>query len=154
MENQVSNHRQDSNQTWQGKLMHYIRGKLQIPATALSNIGWQSHAQAIRTIPIPSRTFLIKFLYRWLTAGKRVHLFDSAIYPSYCLSCVFPIEDFDHTFRCPSPQRRRWQINLRNDLFKFFQRSNADPVLVNIVIDGPFHWFRQTPQTPQSISPT
>jgi hypothetical protein len=67
MENQVSNHRQDSNQTWQGKLMHYIQGKLQIPATALSNIGWQSHAQAIRTIPIPSRTFLIKFLYRWLT---------------------------------------------------------------------------------------
>jgi hypothetical protein len=46
------------------------------------------------------------------------------------------------------------KLNLRNDLFKLVQRSNTDPVLANIVIDGLFHWFRQTPQTPQSISPT
>jgi hypothetical protein len=57
-------------------------------------------------------------------------------------------------FRCPSPQRRRWQINLRYDLFKLFQRSNTDPVLANIVIDGISLWFRQTPQTPKSTSPT
>jgi hypothetical protein len=55
---------------------------------------------------------------------------------------------------CPSHQRRLWQINLRNDLFKLFQRSNTNPVLANIMIDGLFHWFRQTPQIPQCISPT
>jgi hypothetical protein len=46
------------------------------------------------------------------------------------------------------------KLNLRNDLFKLVQRSNTDPVLANIVIDELFHWFRQTPQTPQSIPPT
>jgi hypothetical protein len=109
---------QNSNQTWQGKLMNYIQEKLQISAEALSNIDWESNSQAIRSVPIPNRTFLIKFLHRWLPVGKRVHQYIPSIYPSHCLSGVFPIEDFDHTFRCPSPQRRRWQINLHNDLFK------------------------------------
>jgi hypothetical protein len=76
------------------------------------------------------------------------------LYHRPCHSCIFPIEEFDHTFRCPSPQRRRWQTNIRNDLFKLYQCSNTDPVLANIVIEELFHCFRQTPQTPQFISPT
>jgi hypothetical protein len=63
MENQVipSNHRRRirtrcSNE----KLMNCIKEKLQIPAEALSKTDWESHAQAIRTVPIPNRTFLIK----------------------------------------------------------------------------------------------
>jgi hypothetical protein len=134
--------------------MTYIQEKLQIPAKELSNIDWKSHSHAIRSVPIPNRTFLIKFLHRWLPVGKRVHQYNPSIYPSHCPSCLLPIEDFDHTFRCPSPLRRRWQINLRHDLFKLFQRPNTDPVLPNIVIDGLFQWFRQTPQTQQSFSPT
>jgi hypothetical protein len=157
MENQVipSNHRRRiGTRRRKEKLMTYIQEKLQIPAKELSNIDWESHSHAIRSVPIPNRTFLIKFLHRWLPVGKRVHQYKPSIYPSHCPSCLFPTEDFNHTFRCPSPQRRRWQINLHHDLFKLFQSSNTDPVLANIMIDGLFHWFRQTPQTPQSISPT
>jgi hypothetical protein len=153
MENQVipSKHRRRI-RTRRGKekLMTYIQDKLQIPAKELSNIDWESHSHAIRSVPIPNRTFFINFLHRWFPVGKRVQ-YTPSIYPSHCPSCLCPTEDFDHTFRCPSPRRRRWQINLRHDLFKLFQRFNTDPVLANIVIDELFHWFRETPQTPQSI---
>jgi hypothetical protein len=131
--------------------MTYRQEKLQITTIELLHIDWESHSHAIRSVPIPNHTFLIKFLHRWLPVGKRGHQYNPSIYPSHCPSCLSPIVDFDHTFRCPSVQRRRWQINLRHELFKLFQRSNSDPVLVNIVIDGLFHWLRQTPQ---SISPT
>jgi hypothetical protein len=123
------------------KLMTYIQEKLQISAEALSNIDWESHSQAIRSVPIPNRNFLIKYLHRWLPVGERVHQYNPSIYPSHCPCCLFPIEDLDHTFRCPSPQRHRWQINLRNDLFKLFQRSNTDPVSANILIEGLFTDF-------------
>jgi hypothetical protein len=76
MENQVipSNHRRRI-RTRRGKkkMMTYIQKKLQIPAIELSYIDWESHSQAIRSVPIPNRTFLIKFLHRWLPVGKRVH---------------------------------------------------------------------------------
>jgi hypothetical protein len=60
MENQVipSNHRRRPRiRRGEEKLMHYIQEKLQISADVLSNIGWESHSQAIRSIPIPNRTF-------------------------------------------------------------------------------------------------
>jgi hypothetical protein len=142
MKNQFlpSNHRRRI-RTRCGKenLKTYIQEKLQTSEEAISKIDWESHSQAIRAVPIPNRTFLIKFLLRWLPVGKLVHQYNPSIYPGHCPSCLFPIEDFDHTFRCPSLQRRRWQINLRNDLFRLIQRSNTDPVLANIVIDGLFH---------------
>jgi hypothetical protein len=76
IENEVipSNHRRRI-RTRRGKerLMTYIQEKLQIPAKDLSNIDWESHSYAIRSIPIPNRTFLIKFLQKWLPVGKRVH---------------------------------------------------------------------------------
>jgi hypothetical protein len=53
--------------------------------------------------------------------------------------------------RCLSPQRRRWKINLHDDLIL---RSNTDQILANIGIDGLFHWFHQIPQTPHFITPT
>jgi hypothetical protein len=109
MENQVisSNHRR-RNRTRRGKekLMTYIQEKLQIRAEELSNIDWESHSKAIRSVKIPNRSFVIKFLHRWLPVGKRVHQYSPSIYPDHCPSCIFPIEDFDCTFRCPRPQRR------------------------------------------------
>jgi hypothetical protein len=39
------------------KLMTYTQGKLQIPENELSNIDWESHSHAIRSVPIPNRTF-------------------------------------------------------------------------------------------------
>jgi hypothetical protein len=44
--------------------MTYIQEKRQIPAKELSNIDWESHSHAIRSVPIPNRTYLIKFLHR------------------------------------------------------------------------------------------
>jgi hypothetical protein len=126
----------ESKQTVQRNLMNYIQVRLQISVEALSNIDWESHSQAIRPVSIPNRIFLIKF-----------------IYPSHCPSCLLVIEEFDHIFLCPSPQRRRWQMNLRNDLFKLSQHSNTYQFLANIMIDGLIHWFRQTPHIPNPSLP-
>jgi hypothetical protein len=152
MENQViPSRRRNRTRPGKEKLMHYIQEKLQIPAKELSNIDCESHSQAIRSVPIPNRTFLIISFHRWLPVGKRVHQYNPSIYPSHCPSCQFPIEDFDRTFRCPSPQRRRWQMNLRHYLFKLFQRPNTDPVLANVVIDGLSTGFVK-PLKPRNLS--
>jgi hypothetical protein len=73
MDNQIipNNHRRRiRTRRAKEKLMNHIREKLQTSAEALSNIDWESPSQAIRLVPIPNRTFLMKFLHRWLPVGK------------------------------------------------------------------------------------
>jgi hypothetical protein len=100
------------------RLLQYIREKLQLSEEAVSQIDWDSHTQSIRTLHITSRTFLVKFRHKWLPVGKQIHRYNPSILSSHCPSCQFPVEDFDHTFRCQDPWRRSWQSKLRTDLTK------------------------------------
>jgi hypothetical protein len=65
--------------------------KTQTSAEAISNIDWESHSQAIRSVPIPNRTFLIKFLHRWLPVGKLVHQYNPSIYPDHVPAAYSPL---------------------------------------------------------------
>jgi hypothetical protein len=104
-------------------LLRYIGEKHRISKDIISQIDWDSHAHAIRTFHITSRTFLVKFLDKWLPVGKQVNRHNPSIYPSQCPSCQIPVEDFDHTFRCPDPQRRGWQSKLRTALIKLLDHQ-------------------------------
>ena len=135
----------------QRKLLRYIQERHQLSEADVSHIDWDSHARAINTLQHKSNTFIVKFLSRKLPVGKQVHRYNPAAYPSTCPSCECPIEDFVHVFRCP--YRRKWQSTLRHELLQLFNRSNTNPVLADLLINGLHHWLRETPDPPASPFP-
>jgi hypothetical protein len=130
------------------QLMKYIQQKHQLSEIAVSRIDWTSHAQVIRHFQTISNIFMVKFLIKWLHVGKQIHRYNPAAYSSQCPSCSCAIEDFDHAFRCPDPNRRRWRSDLRQALFRHTDRSNTDPALVDLLINGLHHWFQDTLSAP------
>jgi hypothetical protein len=134
------------------RLLRYIGEKITSPRTSSPKlIGITMHA--IRTLKITSRTFLVKFLHKWLPVGKQVHRYNPSICPSHCLSCQIPVDDLDHTFSYPDLQRRGWQSKLRTALIKLSDQSSTTPVLAIIILEGLHHWFHQTLQPPSSPYP-
>jgi hypothetical protein len=131
-----------------GQLMKYIQQKHQLSEVAVSRISWTSRAQAIRKLPDHQQHLMVKFLSKWLPVGKQINRYNPAAYPSQCPSCSCAIEDFDHAFPCPDPSRRRWRTDLRQALLRRTDRSNTDPALVDLVINGLHHWFQNTPSAP------
>jgi hypothetical protein len=120
---------------------------------AQKRIDWTSHAQAIRNFQTTSNIFMVKFLSKWLPVGKQIHRYNPAAYSSQCPSCSCAIEDFDHAFRCPDPNRRRWRSDLTQALLRLTDRSNTDPAYVDLLINGLYRWFQDTPSAPVSRFP-
>jgi hypothetical protein len=87
---------------------------------------------------------MVKFLSNWLPVGKQINRYTPAAYSSQCPSCSCAIEGFDHTFRCPDPNRRRWRSDRRQALLRHTDRSDTDPALVDLLIKGLHHWFQNT----------
>ena len=133
------------------QLLQYVQNKHQLSDADVSHIDWDSQARAIRTFQHTSHTFLVKFLSKWLPVGKQVNRYNPTAYPSKCPSCDCPVEDFDHVFRCHD--RRKWWSALRQDLFQLFDRSNTNPVLAELLINGLHHWLQETPYPPESPYP-
>jgi hypothetical protein len=130
------------------QLLQYIQHKHRLSDVAMTHINWESHAQAIRNFQVTSTTFLVKFPSKWLPVGKQVHRYNPAVYPSQCPSCSCENEDFNHAFRCPDPQRRKWRSDLRRELLQRLNYLNIDPVLADLLIDGLHHWLLDTPHSP------
>jgi hypothetical protein len=151
IENQfIPSHHRRTLRTRRGhsQLMKYIQQKHQLSEVAVSRIDWTSHAQAIRNFQTTSNIFMVKFLSKWLPVGKQIHRYNPAAYSSQCPSCSCAIEGFDHAFRCPDPNRRRWRSDLRQASLRHTDRSNTDPALVDLLINGLHHWFQNTPSAP------
>jgi hypothetical protein len=156
IENQFipGNHRKNiRTRRGQRKLLQFLQKKYQLSDANVSQIDWDSHARAISIFQNTSHTFLVKFLSKWLPVGKQVNRYNPAIYPSKCPSCECPVEDFDHVFRCPCQDRRKWRSVLQQDLLQLLDRSNTNPVLVDLLVTGLHHWFQDTPDPPVSPFP-
>ena len=92
---------------------------------------------------------MVPLLSKWRPIGKKVQPCNPVAYPSQCPSCEFLVEGFDHLFRCPD--RRKWRVDLRLALIQLTHRSNTNPLLTELLLNGLHHWFEETPH--QSLSP-
>jgi len=130
----------------------YIKAKTRKTDSAFDNVDWQSHELAVNSSKLPQQ-FLVKFLHKWLPVGKQTHRYSAEKHDGKCPSCSALVEDFDHFLCCPSPTRRRWRTELRIALTTCANKTNTDPTITDLIIEGLLHYLRSTPNPPTPPSP-
>ena len=131
----------------------YMATKYLWTQQVLDSIDWIAHQQAIGSwtrgigqgLPRSQNrtTFLNKFIHGWLPVGKQVARYDAVLYPRNCPSCPHQEESQTHFLQCPA--RTSWQNTFRSELRKQADKTDTDPVLLEILLEGVQRWFNQEP---------